>query len=155
MKDIYRTALSAARTSFLQASLALEKAKSDVERLQGEMNQLRRTITALAAQCSEEPEIDPMGITEACVGVMKSTIYTLSTFEVVRRLADVGFDTASQKNARASAHAILTRLASKGEITKVSHDGKVCWRGPNYDEEKDAKEGPVFDGQEDAGERSL
>ena len=149
MTEVYRTALKTARDSFSRATVAFAVAQAEVVRLQGEMNQLRRTITALAAQCSEEPAIDPLGITEACAEVMKSTIYTLSTGEVVGRLVDIGFDTASQKNVRASAHAILTRLSIKGEITKVSQDGKVCWRGPRYNEEKDAVVGPIFDGEDD------
>jgi hypothetical protein len=145
MTDIYRNALHAARASFRETSRALRKAEADVERLQNEINQLRRTITALAAQCSEEPDVDPMGITEACAEVMRATIFTLSTSEVVERLADSGFDTASQKNIRASAHAILNRLAIKGEITKVSHDGKICWRGPQYNKEQDTTAGgPIF-----------
>lgn len=149
MTDIYRTALSSARNSFSRAKMTLRKAEADVERLRGEMSQLRRTITALAAQCSEEPAVDPLGITEACAEVMHSTIFTMSTGEVVSRLADNGFDTASQKNIRASAHAILARLATKGEITKVAYQGKVCWRGPRYDKEQDATVGPIFDGKED------
>jgi predicted transcriptional regulator len=48
----------------------------------------------------------------------------------------MGFDLSSQKNPAASVHAVLTRLAEKGQIKKITDDnGEVTWRGPNFDED--------------------
>jgi hypothetical protein len=93
--------------------------------------------------CSEEPAIDTLGITEACLEVMDSEKGTLATMEVVAELELRGFDVLTQKNAAASVHAILSRLAKKGRIVKVEPptalEGKsvVLWRGPNFDPKYD------------------
>ena len=55
--------------------------------------------------------------------------------DVVTALSQLGFDIESQKNAAASVHSVLTRLARKDQITRVETDDSVSWRGPNYDEE--------------------
>jgi hypothetical protein len=49
--------------------------------------------------------------------------------------ASRGFDWASQKNAAAFVHAVLTRLAKSEKIVRVTDtkDDSVGWRGPNYD----------------------
>lgn len=59
----------------------------------------------------------------------------VSTQSVLRSLESIGFDISSQKNAAASVHTVLTRLAEKGKIEKVAgkDSGTVLWRGPNYD----------------------
>lgn len=96
---------------------------------------LRRTITALAAMCSEDPALDKLGITEAVSEAMEDTPFTVSTGGVIAILDSMGFELETQKNAAASVHAVLTRLAEKGKITKITDekDNSVKWRGPNYD----------------------
>jgi hypothetical protein len=110
-------------------------------KLNTEMRNLRRTITALAALCSESPGIDPLGITDACIEAMKIIPYTTTTAEVVTWLEGMGFDFSAQKNAGASVHAVLTRLAKDEKITKVTSGEVVRWRGPNYDKELDSGTG--------------
>ena len=102
--------------------------------LNDEVNRLRRTITALAALCSEEPMIDTLGITDSCLEVMDNQRDTVTTADVVRALEARGFDMATQKNANASVHAILSRLARRGKIERITDEkDNVSWRGPNYD----------------------
>jgi hypothetical protein len=103
-------------------------------RLTDQITRLRKTITALAALCSETAFADALGITEACLEVMTAEKGTVSTQAVLSRLESIGFDLPGQKNAAASAHSVLTRLADKGKIQKiVAENGNVTWRGPNYD----------------------
>jgi len=138
MQDIelqpYRVALQEARKSFDRSSKRLREITSEQQRLNDEISRLRKTITALAAQCSESPYIDSLGITDACIEVMASFKETVNTQDVLRGLEEIGFDLSNQKNAAASVHTVLTRLAAKEKITKVEEDGSVSWRGPNYDE---------------------
>ena len=131
----YRAALKEARAEFDRATKRLAEITDEFDTLKDEISRLRRTITALAALCSEEPLIDSLGITECCTEVMQGEKRTLTTANVVQKLLDMGFDLASQKNISASVHAILSRLHRKGQIEKVvdRESGAVSWRGPNYD----------------------
>jgi Fe2+ or Zn2+ uptake regulation protein len=133
--DTYKGALKEARSSFNTSTQRLQKIEAEAEELRLKLTRLRRTITALAAQCSESPSIDALGITESCLEVMESTQYKMSTTDVVKGLEEMGFDLASQKNAAASVHAILTRLAEKERIKKIAgYDAKsVMWSGPKFD----------------------
>ena len=131
----FKAALQDARDRFSKASVELHNAEFQVTNLKDELALLRRTITALAAMCSEDPRVDKLGITDACMEVMNDYPVTMSTNDVVAALESRGFDLASQKNAAASAHAVLSRLAKSGKITRVveEKDDSVGWRGPNYD----------------------
>ncbi len=129
----YRTALKEARASFERATNRLREMASEKSLLDNEVARLRRTITALAAMCTESPWTDAFGITEACAEVMETELFEVSTHDVVRRLENLGFDIASQKNAAASVHAVLTRLAEKGKIEKITDEESkgVTWKGPH------------------------
>jgi hypothetical protein len=135
--QVYRAALKEAKSAFGETTKRLDEIASESRRLNREIGGLRRTITALAAMCSEEPWLDSMGITEACFEVMESEPFQVSTQEVVRKLESMGFDLSSQKNAPASVHAVLSRLAEKEKIQKISDEDKktVSWRGPSFDPE--------------------
>ena len=132
--ETYRTALIEARASFDSATVRLRKIQEESQQLSLKIGKLRRTITALAAMCSEAPWADALGITDSCMEVMESTPFNMSTTDVVKALEDMGFDLASQKNAAASVHAILSRLAEKEKIQKVpsGDNNTVTWRGPNF-----------------------
>lgn len=125
-------------------------AKKSQARLEQEIANLRKTITALSALCSEEPGIDKLGITDSVVEAMSTTPFSWTTSEVVMTLDSMGFDLSSQKNAQASVHAILARLAQKGKLTRVKdakkneHGSPWEWRGPQYDAEEDLKLGFCF-----------
>jgi hypothetical protein len=135
--EIYRAALKEARASFGNATKRLRQIEVEAVSRRKEISQLRRTITALAAQCSEDPWSDALGITESCAEVMEEVIFEMSTQDVVKSLEDIGFDMSSQKSAAASVHAVLTRLALKGKIEKITSEdnNSVTWRGPSYDPE--------------------
>jgi hypothetical protein len=136
--DLYRSALVAARAGFMRASKRMEEITAEADRLTEEITKLRRTITALSAMCSEAPGIDKFGITESCLKVMEQAKGTMTTADVVAGLDQVGFDLASQKNAPASVHAVLMRLAVQKKITRVQEEGKAAsWRGPQYNPDDD------------------
>ena len=131
--DTYRTALKEARADFQNSTERLRKAQLEATNMTNKISKLRRTITALAAMCSEIPWTDPLGITDSCLEVMETSQYQMSTTDVVKALEEMGFELASQKNAAASVHSVLSRLADKDKIEKVTTDDKVSWRGPNFD----------------------
>jgi len=133
--EVYRAALKEARASFDHASKRVREMAVETARFNTDMGRLRRTITALAAMCSESPWVDALGITDSCMEAMENTPFEISTTDVVKTLEDMGFDLPSQKNAAASVHAVLSRLAEKEKIQKIlAYDNKtVTWRGPNYD----------------------
>ena len=133
----YRVALRAARDGFDTASARLRKIRAEAAELEDEIGRLRRTITALSALCAESPGLDPLGITDSVAFVMEIAPGTMTTNDVVHALDSMGFDLATQKNAAASVHAILARLASAEKITKVAEHGKVSWRGPKHDPDYD------------------
>jgi hypothetical protein len=130
----FRAALKEARTSFDRATQRLNEMAYETYTLKEEVAKLRRTITALAAMCSESPWEDELGITDSCAEVMEAQKREVSTQDVVAKLEAMGFDLKSQKNPAASVHAVLSRLGTKGKIEKVLADDNktVTWRGPNY-----------------------
>ncbi len=133
--DIYRVALKEARASFDQATNRLAAISVEENGLNSQIKRLRRTITALAAMCSESPGMDELGITDSCWEVMEAERHSISTQGVVNKLERLGFDLSSQKNPAASVHAVLSRLADKGKITKVTRSDGIAWQGPNYEED--------------------
>lgn len=135
---LFRSSLKEAREIFDQKSMELREIQRREYRLKDELSRLRKTITALAAMCSESPWADALGITDSCMEAMTVELGEVSTQDVVGRLESMGFDFSSQKNPAASVHAVLTRLADKAKITKITDDsGAVAWRGPNYDPDYD------------------
>jgi chromosome segregation ATPase len=131
--DSYKDALRQARADFEEANRKLKVLSQQGYIVSNEIARLRRTITALSAMCSEQPLIDTLGITDACIEVMQTEQLALTTEDVVRKLEEIGFDVESQKHIAASVHATLTRLAMKGNIKKRIDEGKtVTWLGPNY-----------------------
>jgi hypothetical protein len=136
--EVYRAALNEARTSF--DTKTKRKAKIQVEEydLDKDLVRLRRTITALAAMCSESPWLDPLGITESCSKIMEVETSELTTQEVMKKLEGIGFDLSSQKNPAASVHTVLSRLSAKEKISKIhKDDDEVAWRGPRYSPDDD------------------
>lgn len=132
----FRNSLKEARALFDKESAELGEVENRAYWLKDDLSKLRKTITALAAMCSESPWSDALGITDSCMEVMTVEKVEVSTQDVVRRLETMGFDLSSQKNPAASVHSVLTRLAEKGKIEKKTDEGgAVTWRGPNYDEE--------------------
>ena len=105
--ETYRTALKEARASFDSATDRLQKIQAESNELSLKAMKLRRTITALAAMCSESPWIDSLGITDSCLEAMENSPFEMSTADVVKALEGMGFDLASQKNAAASVHSVF------------------------------------------------
>lgn len=130
----YKAALKEAREAFDRATQRLKELGDEAYILHNDVDRLRRTITALAAMCSEEPFIDDLGITDSCMEVMEAAKGLVTTNDVVKALEERGFDLAAQKNASASVHAILSRLAKREKIEKITEgtSGGVVWKGPNY-----------------------
>src|SRR5688500_14779465 len=141
-REAYGTALQAARQAFEKSTSRLVAVRREETELEAEIANLRKTITALSAMCSQEPGIDKLGITDSVMSVMVDTKWAWSTGEVVSALDAMGFDLSTQKNAAASVHAVLARLAQRGTIGRLAADavknkdmeGKPMeWVGPNYD----------------------
>lgn len=131
--ETFRAALNEARASFGRSTQRVAEIEWEADKLKDELAKLRRTITALAALCTESPWADALGITDACLEVMEIETQEVTTQEVLRKLERLGFDLAAQKNAAASVHSILSRLAAKKTIEKVIDDaGSVTWKGPKY-----------------------
>jgi predicted ATPase len=132
--ETFRTALTEARVAFDRSTKRLSAITRETYELNDEIARLRRTITALAAMCSESPWTDALGITDSCIEVMEAETEEVSTQDVVKKLEGMGFDLASQKNPAASVHAVLSRLAEKKKIEKITNadNNAVTWRGPNY-----------------------
>ena len=64
---------------------------------------------------------------------MEDIPFLATTVDVARWIEMYGFDISAQKNFEASVHAVLTRLAEKGKIEKITeHAGAVKWKGPGY-----------------------
>jgi hypothetical protein len=136
--EVYRAALTEARASFDSKTKRRAEIQMEQYDLDKDLVRLRRTITALAAMCSESPWLDPLGITESCSKIMEVEKAELTTQEVMKKLEDIGFDLSSQKNPAASVHAVLSRLAAKEKIWKIQKaDDEVVWRGPHYDADDD------------------
>ena len=133
----FKDALKAARAAYEKGRRRLEQIEHETWTLQDDMAKLKRTITALAAMCTEDPGLDEMGITEACLEVMAVARGALTTAQVVEKLEALGFDTSAQKNGPASVHAVLGRLSvrQKDKIKKVtdSEDKLIRWTGPQFD----------------------
>lgn len=131
----FRSSLKEARALFDKETNELGDLETKVFWLKDDISKLRKTITALAAMCSESPWADALGITDSCMEAMTVERGEVSTQDVIRKVEAMGFDLSSQKNPAASVHSVLTRLANKGKITKIEDEaGAVSWRGPNYEE---------------------
>lgn len=130
----YKAALKQARASFNEAKTQREALDLQITMLDDHIAKLRRTITALAAMCSEDPQFDDLGITDAVMEFMEGQEREMSTNEVIEGLKNMGFDLSSQRNPAASVHAILSRISEQGKIVKVKKENRgVYWRGPKYD----------------------
>lgn len=129
----FRSSLKEARELFDKKSDQLSEIERSVYWLKDDIAKLRKTITALAAVCSESPWSDELGITDSCLEVMTVAKGEMSTQDVCEELESMGYDLASQKNPAASVHSVLGRLHIKGKIEKVTNEsGSIIWRGPNY-----------------------
>jgi hypothetical protein len=111
---------------------ALEVARS----AENEIAHLRRLIVSLAVMLGEAPEMEAMGITDACRTVMKTANIPLKLRNVCDRLSHAGFDANAQDNLAASVQAVLNRLVDKQEIQREEIDvagGKkvIVYVGPN------------------------
>lgn len=146
-RQAYQAALQLARDSFDKATARLIDLAAEREQLELTVANARKTITALSAMCSADPGIDKLGITDSVIQAMNSTPYSYTTSEVVLNLEAMGFDIRSQKNAQASVHAVLARLARRGTLTRVTNAKKnpeghpYEWRGPMYNAETDIAAG--------------
>lgn len=138
--NTYQAALKKARDSYRRVSSRLYEISREERSLKEESLRLKRTITALAAMCSESPDVDKLGITDACMEALEIFTWPVATSDVLIALDSLGFDMESQKNAAASVHAVLTRLAKSGKIKKIESDGVVKWLGPNAKEEVEGAE---------------
>ena len=130
----YRNALKEAREQFKMLTERQIFLQVQLMATESEIMGLRRTITALAAICSEPSAFDDLGLTDAVKQVMVEEPELVTTTEVTQKLKEIGFALTSHKNAQASVHNVLQRLCTRELIQRVEDDGRtVRWKGPKYD----------------------
>ncbi len=113
----------------------LEKVNRRIENLHHSLNGLGELFDpyAVVKLAKQRPELFPylsiredMGFTDAIRDVLQSGFGSwLTAIEVRDMLAAGGFDVDKYKNVLASIHAILKRLAVKGEVETRSESGKA------------------------------
>ena len=129
----YRNALEEAREQFKVSTERQNLLRVQLMATESDVARLRRTITALAAMCSEPSTFDDLGLTDAVKEVMTKEPVLVTTTDVVQKVEEIGFDVKSQKNVQASVHTILQRLCKRELIQRVEDDGRtVRWKGPKY-----------------------
>src|SRR2546423_7293904 len=131
--DSYRQAYSDARLELAQAL----NARDELDR---RIAKLRQTVHSLAQLCDEESfdedALDAvgillaqdMGLTEACLEVLRAADKELTGPEVKRGLEKMGFDLTKYENPLASIYPTLNRLAVKDKVMMEEKGGKKTYR---------------------------
>jgi hypothetical protein len=113
-RDSYERALQAAVREY-------EKAIADRAALDTRISHLQHTIGTLNKLCGYEPTV-PLGLTDACRMVLRSSGQSLTAIEVRERLRAFGFDLEKYANALAAIHTVLKRMAESGELAPAEAD---------------------------------
>ena len=124
-RESYERALHAAVREY-------EKAIADRAALDTRIANLQHTIGTLNKLCGYEPTV-PLGLTDACRMVLRSSGQSLTALEVRERLRAFGFDLEKYANALAAIHTVLKRLNEAGEIRlvpKPSGKHAYLWQTP-------------------------
>jgi hypothetical protein len=121
-----------------EAQKMLSKKLQERAELDMEIAQLRQDIGSLAQLCGV-PHLDikklfeeglerQMGLTDACIEVLKATDEPLTPAEVKEGLIRIGFDVSAHSNILASIHTTLRRLADDGITKESDKDGKRAYK---------------------------
>jgi hypothetical protein len=117
---------------------ALDKAMADwndLARKEKEMvvrkAQLKATIIALSALCSDLPDINALSLSDAIRLMIRSTGGGLSPIGIRDKLDEMGFDLKKFKNPLASIHTAVNRLADSGEFARLPNDEEKVEAGEN------------------------
>jgi hypothetical protein len=113
-RDSYARALHAAVREY-------EKALANRAALDTRIAHLQQTIGTLNKLCGYEPTV-PMGLTEACRMVLRSSGRSLTAVDVRERLRAFGFDLEKYVNALAAIHTVLKRMTDSGELAPADAD---------------------------------
>jgi chromosome segregation ATPase len=128
-REKFQTELESAKTRLVR--LEKRRGELDVERekLDGQIDDLKRDIRALAQLAGESEDI-ALGLTAACKEIFaNTTAITLSQTDVKERLEAMGFPIDEQKHPLASIGKTLRRLATAGILNQVSlADGRTGFR---------------------------
>jgi hypothetical protein len=108
----YKSALQKAQADW--AELTRQEAGIAVRKAQ-----LKRTIKALAALCSELPDISAMSLADAIRLVIASTTEALSVIEIRGKLNEIGYDLSKFKTPLASIHTAVNRMVESEELIHI------------------------------------
>jgi hypothetical protein len=106
-------------------NLAREERKIAVRKAQ-----LKETISALQALCSEPPDINALSLSDAIRFMIRSTQGGLSRTGIRDKLDEMGYDLKKFKNPLASIHTACDRMVDSGEFVKMATDEKKVEAGP-------------------------
>src|SRR5260370_10234289 len=109
MRESFKKALDDARMD-LETSLMQEEA------LQTHIARLRQIIATLAPVCDEKPDIGaPMGLKEAMLEALRAAPLDeyQTDADIEKGMISLGYDTAGNKNIRASIHTSATRMVEE------------------------------------------
>lgn len=123
MVSPYKKALAKAMTEW--TSLTKQERKIAVRKAQ-----LKESIRALSALCSEPPDINALSLSDAIRLMIRSTRGGLSRTGIRDKLEEMGYDLKKFKNAMASIHTAVDRMVESEEFVPVSSDEKKVEAGP-------------------------
>jgi hypothetical protein len=116
---------------------ALDKAQADWDALTLKEQeiavrkaQLKDTIIALSALCSELPDINALSLSDAIRLMISSTSGGVSRVGIRDRLEELGYDLKKFKNPMASIHTAVDRMVESGEFNKMPDNEKNVEPGP-------------------------
>jgi hypothetical protein len=129
MEDaLYKETLERAKEDLLKSQKELGECLEKQEALEKQITELRRIIVPISRMLGEEfVEEDAMGLTDAIRQAFKSD-GRLTPMDVKGALKQIGYDLSQYGNFMASVHAVINRLAARGEIRQTGTiDGKPAY----------------------------
>jgi hypothetical protein len=123
MKREYRVALKKAQSDL--DNLAIKEKEIAVRKAQ-----LKETIDALNALCSDLPDINDLSLSDAIRLMIRGSHGGISRVGIRDRLQEMGYDLNNFKNPMASIHTACDRMLESGEFVKVDSDEKKIEPGP-------------------------
>lgn len=123
MVSPYKKALAKAESEWINLTrqerrIALRKA------------QLKETIQALYALCSDLPDINALSLSDAIRLMIRSTSDGLSRTGIRDKLQEMGYDLKKFKNPLASIHTAVERMVESEEFVRMPSDENKVEAGP-------------------------
>lgn len=125
VKTDYKAVLEQAKKDLISAQGELGECLKAQEAIEANIFGLRQTIVALSKMLGEEfVEEDSLGLTDAVRQAFKAKNgQNLTPVEVRGIMEGMGYDISRYGNFMASVHAVINRLAARGEIRQAGTKG--------------------------------